>query len=125
VTAKFKGNAIARYDFPLSGMWDGYVQGALSYIGSRRSDLRELQNGIKGDLPDYATVDVSFGARGDTYRVELFATNLLDSNGKLSTSVQCQETVCGDPFGASSTGGVFYDYVIKPRTVGLKLGLDF
>ncbi len=125
VTAKFKGNAIARYEFPLSGMWDGYVQGAASYIGSRRSDLRDLQNGIKGNLPDYATVDLSFGARGDRYRVEVFATNLFDSNGRLSTSVQCQETVCGDPFDVSSTGGVFYDTVIRPRTIGIKVGADF
>jgi outer membrane receptor protein involved in Fe transport len=125
VTARFKGNAIARYEFPLGGMWDGYAQGALSYIGSRRSDLRDLQNEIKGTLPDYATVDLSFGARGDSYRVEVFATNLFDSNGKLSTSVQCQETVCGDPDGVSSTGGVFYDTVIRPRTIGIKVGVDF
>jgi outer membrane receptor protein involved in Fe transport len=125
VTAKFKGNAIGRYEFPISGMWDGHVQGALSYVGSRRSDLRDLQNDIKGNLPDYTTFDVSIGAQRDNYRVELFATNLFDSNGRYATSLQCQETVCGDPDGLSSTGPVFYDYVIKPRTIGIKLGADF
>ena len=58
-------------------------------------------------------------------RVELFATNLFDSNGRYATSLQCQETVCGDPDGVSGTGPVFYDYTIKPRTVGLKIGVDF
>jgi iron complex outermembrane receptor protein len=124
VTAEFKGNAIARYDFPI-GAWDAHVQGALSYIGSRRSDLRDVQNEIKGPLPDYTTFDLSIGAQGDTYRVELFATNLFDSNGRYSTSLQCQEVVCGDPDGVTTTGGVFYDYVIKPRTIGIKVGADF
>jgi iron complex outermembrane receptor protein len=125
LTPDFKGNAIARYEFPISGMWDGHVQGALSHIGSRRSDLRDVQNAIKGEFPAYTTFDFVVGATNGSYRVELFATNLFDSNGRYSTSVQCQETVCGDPDGVSTTGGVFYDYVIKPRTVGLKVGFDF
>lgn len=122
---KFKGSAIARYEFPLSGGWDGHVQGAVSHVGNRRSDLRTLQNAIKGMYDAYTTADFSIGADNGRYRVELFATNLFDSNGKLFSSVQCQETVCGDPDGISGTGGVFYDYVIKPRTVGLKVGFDF
>lgn len=125
LTPKFKGNAIARYEFPLSGMWDAHVQGALSHIGSRRSDLRNLENAIKGRFPAYTTFDFSVGADNGTYRVELFATNLFDSLGRYSTAVQCLETTCGDPDNVSTTGGVFYDYVIKPRTVGLKVGMDF
>ncbi len=125
LTAKFKGNAIARYEFPLSGMWDGHVQGAVSHVGRRRSDLRILQNAIKGEFPAYTTADFSVGAKSDRYRVELFVTNLFDSRGKFFSSVQCVETTCGDPDGISNTGGVFYDYVIKPRTVGLKVGFDF
>ena len=97
----------------------------MSHIGSRRSDLRNVENAIKGEFPSYTTFDFSVGAQGDGYRVELFATNLFDSNGRYSTSIQCVETICGDPDGASTTGGVFYDYVIKPRTVGLKVGMDF
>ncbi|HEY6814197.1 MAG TPA: TonB-dependent receptor [Croceibacterium sp.] len=125
LTPKFKGNVIARYEFALGGMWDGHVQGAVSHLGSRRSDLRDIQNGIKGEFPAYTTADFSIGAAGGDYRIELFATNLFDSNGRYSTSVQCQETVCGDPEGDTTTGGVFYDYVIKPRTVGVKVGIDF
>jgi outer membrane receptor protein involved in Fe transport len=124
VAARFKGSAVARYEFPI-GDWEGHVQGALSYVGNRRSDLRDLQNEIKGTLPAYTTADVSAGIRTGTYRVELFATNLFDRNGRISTGVQCQETVCGDPDGVSTTGGVFYDSVIKPRTVGVKVGADF
>jgi len=121
---KFKGNAVARYEFPL-GALNAHMQGALSHVGSRRTDLRDYQNAIKGTLDSYTTVDFSFGLEKYGRRVELFATNLFDSNGKTSTSIQCVETTCGDPDGLSSTGGVFYDYVIKPRVVGLKVGFDF
>jgi len=124
LTPKFKGNAIARYEFPL-GDWDGHIQGAVSHIGSRRSDLRNLQNGIKGEFPAYTTADFSIGADAGDYRVELFVTNLFDSNGRYFSGVQCVETTCGDPDGGTASGGVFYDYVIKPRTMGVKIGADF
>ncbi len=124
VTPRLKGNAIVRYEFPI-GSWDGHLQGALSYTGDRRSDLRNFENRLLGMLSGYTTADVSVGVESDRYRIELFATNLLDARGIIDTSVQCLETTCGDPDGIGSTGGVFYDTVIKPRTVGLKLGMDF
>jgi outer membrane receptor protein involved in Fe transport len=124
ITAKFKGNAIARYEFPVGG-WDGHVQGAVSYIGRRRSDLRDLQSGIKGDFDPYAVADFSLGVRKDNLRFELYATNLFNSRGVINSGVQCVETTCGDPDGESATGGVFYDVVARPRIIGIKAGFDF
>ncbi len=124
VTAKFKGNAVARYEFALGG-WDGHVQGAASYIGRRRSDLRTAENAIKGDFDPYTTVDLSIGVKKDNLRFELFATNLFDERGVINSGVQCVETVCGDPTGISNTGGAFYDVVTRPRIIGLKAGFDF
>ncbi len=124
ITAKFKGNALARYEFPI-GNWDGHVQMAVSHTGQRRSDVRDFENGIKGDFPAFTTADVSIGIKAETYRIELFATNLFDSNGIFNTSVQCLETTCGDPDGESNTGPVFYDYAVRPRTIGIKVGTNF
>lgn len=124
VTAKFKGNGIARYEFPL-GEWDAHMQGAVSHIGRRRSDLRDVENGIKGSFDPFTTVDLSIGMKNDKLRFELFATNLFDVRGVLNSGVQCLETTCGDPDGASGTGGVFYDFVTRPRVIGLKAGFDF
>ena len=56
---------------------------------------------------------------------ELFATNLFNSNGVINSSVQCGESICGDPFGGSNTGGVFYDNIIRPRLIGIKVSKDF
>ncbi|TIX51404.1 TonB-dependent receptor [Alteraurantiacibacter aquimixticola] len=124
VTAKFKGNAVARYEFPV-GDWDAHVQGALAHIGKRRSDVRTYENSIKGFFDPYTTADFSLGVRNEGMRFELFATNLFDERGVVNSGVQCLETTCGDPDGLSGTGGVFYDYVIRPRVIGIKAGFDF
>lgn len=124
ITAKFKGNAIARYEFPIGG-WGGHVQGAVSYIGRRRSDLRTVENGIKGFFDPYAVADFSIGARKDNLRFELFVTNLFNSNGVINSGVQCVEAVCGDAGGDTASGGVFYDFVTRPRIIGIKAGFDF
>jgi iron complex outermembrane recepter protein len=124
-TAKFKGNAVARYEFPI-GEWDGHVQFAVNHIGSRRNDLRPAQNAIKGNLPAYTTADVSFGIKNETWKIDLFATNLFDKNGIVGTGVQCLETVCGTGVTpATPTGGAFYDTVIRPRIIGIKFSRDF
>lgn len=123
-TPKFKGNVVTRYEFPLGAM-DGHVQLAANYVGKRRNDLRIAENAILGNLNDYATVDLSFGVSNDSWSAEIFATNLFDSNGVISTGVQCLESVCGDPGGATVTGGAFYESVIKPRLIGIKASKKF
>jgi iron complex outermembrane recepter protein len=125
VTAKLKGNAIARYEFPVAD-WDGHVQFAVNHIGSRKSDLRPAQNAIKGDLGAYTTADFSFGVKSDLWSIEAFATNLFDTRGIVNTGVQCLETVCGTGVTpATPTGGAFYDVLIKPRLIGVKFSRDF
>lgn len=124
VTAKFKGNAVARYEFPV-GSWDAHVQGALSYIGRRRSDLRTAENAIKGFFDPYAVADFSIGVEKDNLRFELYATNLFNSNGVINSGVQCVESVCGDAGGDTASGGVFYDVITRPRIIGIKAGFDF
>jgi iron complex outermembrane recepter protein len=126
VTPKFKGNAVARYEFPLGG-WDGHVQFAANRTSGRRSDLRPVQNAIKGNLGGYTTADFSIGVKqDDAWSIEAYVTNLFDTRGIVNTGVQCIETVCGTPVtGSTPTGGAFYDVVIKPRIIGLKVSRDF
>jgi iron complex outermembrane receptor protein len=123
-TAKFKGNAVARYEFPVQE-WDGHIQFAVNHIGNRRSDLRPFENAIVGNFGAYTTADFSLGMKNDLWNVEAFATNLFNSNGVVNAAVQCGESICGDPGNASGTGGVFYDYTIKPRIVGVKVARRF
>lgn len=124
VTSKFKGNAVARYDFPVSGL-DGHVQFAVNHIGKRRSDLRPFQNDIVGNFGAYTTADFSIGVKSEDWSAELFATNLFDSRGVINSAVQCDEAVCGDADNGTPNGGIFYDNVIRPRLIGIKVSKDF
>lgn len=124
VTPKFKGNIVARYEFPVGDL-GAHVQFAVNHIGKRRSDVRTQENTIKGMFGAYTTADVSVGVKGDSWKAELFATNLFDSNGVINAGVQCLETTCGDPEGLTANGGVFYDNVIRPRLIGIKVSKEF
>jgi outer membrane receptor protein involved in Fe transport len=124
VSAKFKGNALARYEFPIGDL-TGHFQGAVVYEGKRTSDLRLLERDLVGDLPSYTTVDLSAGVKSDRWSVELYARNLFDSKGQVTRTIQCVETTCGDPDGLTAIGGKFYTVVTTPRTIGLRVGTKF
>ena len=125
VTPKFKGNLVARYEFPISD-WNGHIQFAANHTGGRTTDLRTAQRALKGKLGAYTTVDMSFGVKNDVWRLEAYATNLFDKLGIVNTGVSCVETVCGTGITPTTpTGGAFYDTIIKPRVIGLKISRDF
>lgn len=124
ITAKFKGNAVARYEFPV-GPNNGHFQVSAAYEGKRRTDLRTIENTIQGNLAAYTTVDASTGIDFNSWNIELYIRNLFDKRGYLSNSIQCPETVCGDPGGQTDIGGKIYYTVAQPRTIGLKMGTKF
>ena len=123
-TARFKGNLLARYEFTV-GKLEAHVQGSVVREGKRLGDLRPDIRAIVGDFPGYTTADFNFGVRSGNWTAEIYGTNVFDVNGKTSRSVQCGETICGDPGGVTASGGAFYTYTIRPRTIGLKLGRRF
>jgi iron complex outermembrane recepter protein len=124
ITAKFKANALARYEFPI-GSLEGHVQGSVVYEGRRTTDLRLLERELVGDLDSYTTVDLSLGVKSERWSVELYARNLFDVRGQVTRGVQCLETTCGDPDGLTAIGGKFYTVVTTPRTIGLRVGTKF
>ncbi|HYJ28939.1 MAG TPA: TonB-dependent receptor [Allosphingosinicella sp.] len=124
ITARFKGNARIRYEFPV-GTMRGHVQAAASYEGRRTRDLRLVQRAIYGDLPSFGIVDLNAGVETDGWSFQIFARNLLDRRGRLGSGIQCNELVCGDPTGATAIGPRIYDFVSQPRTIGVRLGLNF
>ena len=125
VSAKFKGNALARYEFPVGDDLTAHLQGSVVYEGSRTSDLRLFERALIGGLPDYTTVDFSLGVKSDRWSVEVYARNLFDSLGQTTRTTQCAETTCGDPDGVTALGGKIYTFVTTPRTIGLRVGTKF
>ena len=128
LTARFKGSVRARYEFPV-GTMRGHFQLSGSYEGKRTRDLRNVPpnniNAIYGNLPAYSQWDVSTGLKSGPWTGELYVRNLFDKRGIESKAIQCSETTCGDPGDATIIGGKIYSTVIRPRTIGLKIGRTF
>jgi iron complex outermembrane recepter protein len=125
LTARFKGNARARYEFPLSPNLEAHVQVSAAYEGRRTRDLRTLQRQLYGDLDDYFTVDFSAGIESGPWTASIFARNLFDARAEVGRFIQCLETTCGDPDGLTARGGIVYTVVGRPRTIGIRIGRDF
>ena len=125
LTAKWKGSSRVRYEWDLTPALEANVQGAVSYEGRRRRDLRPGINDIYGNMKPYAEVDVSAGIVKEPWSADLFVKNLFDVRGQLSKGIQCNEGVCGDPGGATAIGGKVYTVVSRPRTIGLRVGYKF
>ncbi|MEO8618906.1 MAG: TonB-dependent receptor [Sphingomicrobium sp.] len=124
LTALWKGNSRIRYEWDWSAI-KAHVQGSLTYEGSRRRDLRGIENSIYGNMKAYALFDTAAGIEKGPWEVELYVKNLFDARGQLSKGIQCVETVCGDPTGGTAIGGKVYTNVTKPRTIGLRVGYKF
>jgi len=124
LTAKWKMNSRLRYEWNVSGML-AHLQGAVTYEGKRRRDLRTFENSIYGNMKAYTLVDGSAGLERGPWEAELYVKNLFDTRGQLSKSIQCLESVCGDPDHLVPIGPKIYTVVTQPRTIGIRLGYRF
>jgi len=115
VTPEFKANATARYEFPLAG-FDSWVQGSVIYSDERRTDLRDAENAILGNMPSYTTADFSFGVARDSWRLELYVQNAFDEEAQIGRYAQCLESVCGSQL---------YVTPQRPRFLALKFSQEF
>ena len=107
----------ADYEWSVGAASTAYVGGSLRYLSDQTGsyDLEyRLVNGRQREVPSYEVFDLQAGVDFGRYSLELYAKNLTDSEGK--TSVGELGSV---PNGAIGTG------VIRPRTIGLTLGLEF
>ncbi len=115
VTADFKGNIVARYNFDM-GDFEAYVQGSAAYEGERLSDLNQGDNEIRGNVPASTLVDFSAGISKDSYKIDLFVKNALDEDAAQYLTSQCATGTCGTQnYGVRS----------RPRTVGIRFTQDF
>jgi len=114
----FHGSGRARYDWT-RGNLRPFVQAGVNYTGFQYNVLAGAPSGtgvliprttiLRYRIPSYATVDASFGVSTDRYHAELFSNNLLDSNASTFTS---------------SGQFIRADAPVRPRTFGLKVGVD-
>ena len=125
LTAKLKSSSRIRYEWNPTSTVKAYVQALVTYEGSRRRDLRLLENSIYGNMKAYSLVDLSTGIDKGLWSVDLFAKNVFDVRGEVTKGIQCPELVCGDVSNSTASGGKVYTTVTRPRTIGLRIGRKF
>ncbi len=76
ITPKFKGNAIARYNFDEIKGWKPFGQAAFVYQTKSTPTLRVDQTQIIGAQPAYGLLDVFGGATYDNMTAQLIVTNV-------------------------------------------------
>jgi outer membrane receptor protein involved in Fe transport len=116
ITPDFKGNLIARYDFPV-GDFEAHLQGALTYESSRASELVPEENELKnGDIPSSTILDLSAGIGRNSWLLELFVKNATDEDAPLYIGQECAIGTCFPQ-----------TYALRraPATVGLKFSQEF
>ena len=93
VSSKFKGNAIARYEWS-GGEYRFHSQVAGVYQTDALSSLKTADEAVVGKQPAYGTVDFALGAAKDSWSTELFVSNLFDSRGQALRYTSCAPSVC-------------------------------
>jgi iron complex outermembrane receptor protein len=115
VQPHFKGNATARYEFPVSTA-TGFFQVAGFYQGGTRSFLPDADFAAVGPTRGFGTVDFSAGLKWASWRIEAYIQNAFDKRGALSLNTACATQICGQ---------YARTYPIKPQIFGIKAGVDF
>jgi iron complex outermembrane recepter protein len=114
VSAKWKGNLIARYQFTVSG-FDGHVQAAVVGQTDVVPELEVSNARVLGNQPAYASVDFATGVRHGSWEAEFFVENALDKRGQARRFSTCAATTC-----------TLVNVVpIQPRVVGVSVGQKF
>jgi outer membrane receptor protein involved in Fe transport len=114
VSAKLKGNAIARYEWNL-GDFAAHVQLAGVFQSGVIPALTVSDAAIIGKQPGYSSFDLSAGARRNDWTYEVFVQNLTDKRGEVTRYTSCAPSVCS----------LVNVIPIKPRLIGLTVGRRF
>jgi iron complex outermembrane recepter protein len=110
LSPRWSAAAGASYDRPIVDGWTGHAAARVRYVGDRYSEVESSPTSTL--LKAYTATDLQLGASSDRWTVSLFARNIFDRRGYLST--------LSDRVGANL--GVD---ILQPRTVGLSLDRSF
>lgn len=102
----FQGNLRARYEWDTFNDWTAHVMPSIVYSSSSQSDILRLN---RDRVSGYTQVGLSAGLSSDQWSFEVFADNLLDSDGEVSRF-----------FG----NDVERATIVRPRTIGARLSVS-
>jgi outer membrane receptor protein involved in Fe transport len=128
IVPKFKGDATARYSFPLGGAdLQGYGQAAYSYTSATNSELSPYQNNLIGTVPAYGLLDLALGVNKGSFQAEVFATNALDKRAETYRFSECTIVGGSGTFipGVNVCGAKPMATITTPRTIGIRFSQTF
>jgi hypothetical protein len=106
----------ADYEWMVRGGWTMYVGGLLAYTGERAFDYDvRTADGSPRMIDSYYTLDFRVAAYAGRWSLELYGKNLTDEMG--ITNV--------DASGLAIPNGAYGLSLIRPRTIGLSVGVRF
>jgi iron complex outermembrane recepter protein len=114
VSSKFKGNAIARYEWTADNVrWHWQLAGV--YQTDSYSSLRTNERQIIGQLPAFGTLDGALGGDWGSWNAEFYVQNVFDRRGDINRYTTCVPSICR-----------LVDVVpTRPRLLGLDIGYKF
>ncbi len=100
-------NARARYEWSIGGLNTAHVQAQAIYSDDSRSDIIDINS---AEVDGYAMLGLRSGVTSDRWSVEVFVDNVTNENASLANNfINDRERVTP----------------VRPRTVGLRLGLSY
>jgi outer membrane receptor protein involved in Fe transport len=133
VTPKFKGNATARYEFPLGASETAFVQVSMLHQSNSRAFLEDSANFFDINDPTrqiptkgFTSFDLSLGSTWNNFKIEAYVQNVFDKRGQLGRNQYCGSAL-GTPGEPGYVACSYYSriYPIKPQLFGLKVGTKF
>ena len=116
LSSRCSGNLSIEEAFPLAGSVDGFARAAGELRGVTARAFSQTSNQPRLSLPSYMQTNLFAGLRSGSWTATIFATNVTDKRGILSTGY--------DGYGVPPTTSLATVY-IQPRTVGGSLVWTF
>ncbi len=114
---RFQGSLSADRDLPLPGGWTGTVGGVVGYTGERREAFANDPAELRPLLPSFTRLDLRFSAKRDLWLLSLYANNVTDTRGVLSTTSQGGTT--------ATVANIYNTVYVQPLTVGASVQRRF
>lgn len=116
LSPEWGGALMLDYRVPLAADWVGTAGASVKYTGERPSSFSNTVLNPNIDLPDYTTLDLRTGLEHGQWRLALRVDNVTNEEGLASFS---SDKLFAGQLAPSSA------VVIRPRTYGLTLSVDF
>jgi iron complex outermembrane recepter protein len=114
---RFSASLSADQNFQISSQWTGFVGGTVAYVGQRFGDFPSQATSLRSVFPSYTTLDLRAGALTGPWTLNLFARNVTNERGVLTSR---------SLLGAQATlDGPYITNFIPPRTIGLSVSRAF